>query len=73
MWLSFGQRLGDVVAGCEAAWGFFGGVFKGLIPDNMKPIVEAADPILAEVQRRVLRVRPIAGIRHRPGSGADPY
>ena len=45
VWLSFGQRLGDVVAGCEAAWGFFGGVFKVLIPDNMKPIVEAADPI----------------------------
>jgi transposase len=45
VWVSFGQRLGDVIAGCEAAWSFFGGVFKVLVPDNMKPIVEAADPI----------------------------
>jgi transposase len=45
VWLSFGQRLGDVIAGCEAAWSFFGGVFKVLVPDNMKPIVETADPI----------------------------
>jgi transposase len=45
VWLSFGQRLADVIAGCEAAWSFFGGVFKVLVPDNMKPIVDAADPI----------------------------
>jgi transposase len=45
VWVSFGQRLADVIAGCEAAWSFFGGVFKILVPDNMKPIVDAADPI----------------------------
>ena len=28
VWLSFSQRLGDVIAGCEAAWVFFGGVFE---------------------------------------------
>ena len=42
--LSFGQRLEDVIAGCEAAWGFFGGVFKVVVPDNLKPVVTAADP-----------------------------
>jgi transposase len=41
--LSFGQRLEDVVAGCEAAWGFFGGVFKVLVPDNLKPVVTTPD------------------------------
>ncbi len=45
VWLSFSQRLGDVIAGCEAAWVFFGGVFKVLVPDNMKPIVDVADPV----------------------------
>jgi hypothetical protein len=35
VWLSFGQRLADVIAGCEAAWSFFGGVFKVLIPENV--------------------------------------
>ena len=41
--LSHGQRLEDVIAGCEAAWAFFGGVFKVLVPDNLKPVVTRAD------------------------------
>lgn len=36
--LSYGQRLDDVVAGCEAAWAYFGGVFRVLIPDNLNPL-----------------------------------
>ena len=42
VWLTFSQTLEAIVAGCEAAWAFFGGVFKILIPDNMKAIVAAA-------------------------------
>ena len=45
VWLSFTQTLADVIAGCEAAWRFFGGVFKVLIPDNLKPVVTDADPV----------------------------
>lgn len=45
VWLSFTQKLDDVIAGCEAAWAFFGGVFKVLIPDNMSAIVADADPV----------------------------
>jgi transposase len=45
VWLSFTQTLADVIAGCEAAWAWFDGIFKVLIPDNMKPIVINADPI----------------------------
>ncbi len=45
MWLSFRQTIDDVIAGCEAAWVFFGGVFATVIPDNMKAIVERADPL----------------------------
>jgi transposase len=45
VWLSWRQELDDVIAGCEAAWEFFGGVFKVIIPDNMKSIVDRADPI----------------------------
>jgi len=43
--LSYGQTLADVIAGCEAAWIHFGGVFKVLVPDNMKPVVVDADPV----------------------------
>lgn len=45
VWLTFSQTLAAVIAGCEAAWGFFGGVFKVLIPDNLKPVVTDADAV----------------------------
>jgi transposase len=43
VWLTFSQTLAAVVAGCEAAWVFFGGVFKVLVPDNLSPVVSRAD------------------------------
>jgi transposase len=45
VWLSFAQTLEAVIAGCEQAWGFFGGVFKVLIPDNMSAVVADADAV----------------------------
>jgi len=44
VWLTFGQRTDDVIAGLEAAWAFFGGVFPILIPDNLSPVVTKAEP-----------------------------
>src|SRR2546427_490154 len=49
VFLTFSQALASVIEGCEAAWAFFGGVFKVVIPDNMKAIVEEADPINARI------------------------
>jgi hypothetical protein len=40
--LTFRQTLDEVIAGFEAAWAFFGGVFAVVIPDNMATIVEQA-------------------------------
>ena len=45
VWPTYRQTLADVIAGFEAAWAFFGGVFAVVIPDNMKAIVTAADAI----------------------------
>jgi transposase len=45
VWLTFAQTLEAVIAGCEQAWGFFGGCFRVLIPDNMSPIVADADAL----------------------------
>ena len=39
VWPTYRQTLADVIAGFEAAWEFFGGVFAVVIPDNMKAIV----------------------------------
>jgi transposase len=35
VWLTFSQTLAALTAGCEAAWEFFGGVFKVLVPENV--------------------------------------
>ena len=43
VWLTHGETLADVIAGCEAAWKFFGGVFRVVIPDNLSPVVAKAD------------------------------
>ncbi len=45
VWLTFRQTLEAVIAGCEAAWMFFGGVFAVVVPDNMATIVAKADPV----------------------------
>jgi transposase len=43
VWPTFRQRTEDVIEGFEAAWGFFGGVFPVVIPDNMRSIVVTAE------------------------------
>jgi transposase len=45
IWLTFSQTLEAVIAGCEQAWRFFGGVFKVLIPDNLSPVITDADAV----------------------------
>ena len=39
-----------MIAGCQAAWAFFGGVFAVLIPDNLKPVIADADAVKPPVQ-----------------------
>jgi len=49
VWLSFSQNMATVIAGFEAAWEFYGGVFRVVIPDNMATAVskaDALDPVL---------------------------
>jgi len=43
VWLSFTQGLGEVIEGFERAWEFFGGVFRVVIIDNLKAVVDKAD------------------------------
>ena len=45
VWLGFAQTTVAVIDGCEAAWAFFGGVFKVVIPDNLTPVVDKANPL----------------------------
>jgi transposase len=45
VWPTFAQTTAAVIEGCEAAWEFFGGVFHVVIPDNLTPVVTAADAV----------------------------
>jgi transposase len=63
VWPTYRQTLNDVIAGFEAAWAFFGGVFAVVIPDNMKAIVDkahATDPKLNEAFREYAQARGFA-------------
>jgi Integrase core domain len=43
VWLTLRQTTEAVIAGFEAAWAFFDGVFRVVVPDNMATVVERAD------------------------------
>jgi transposase len=43
VFLSHYQTIAAVIEGFEAAWAFFGGVFRVVIPDNMSAMVVDAD------------------------------
>jgi transposase len=43
VWPTFSQTVEEVIAGFEAAWSYFGGVFPVVIPDSMKAIIDHAD------------------------------
>ena len=45
----FQETTETAIEACEVAWAFFGGVFKVLIPDNTKAIVQKADPLSPKI------------------------
>ncbi len=49
VWPVFRQTTEAVVEGLDAAWRFFGGRTKTIVPDNMKAIVDEADPLAPKI------------------------
>jgi len=45
----FEETTARAIEACEAAWAFFGGVFRVLIPDNTKAIIVAADALAPRI------------------------
>jgi len=50
----FRETTETAIEACEAAWHFFGGVFRVLIPDNTKTIVVTADPLRPKLNQAFL-------------------
>ena len=49
IWLCFSQTTAETITGFESAWGYFGGVFAVVIPDNMSSVVTKADDIAPRI------------------------
>jgi transposase len=47
----FQETTEQAIEACEAAWEFFSGIFRVLIVDNAKAIVDKADPLGARLNR----------------------
>jgi transposase len=70
------ETTARAIEACEAAWEFFGGVFKVLIPDNTKAIVVEANPLAPRItpafleyaQARHFHIDP-ARVRHARDKG----
>ena len=57
-----------MIAGFEAAWEFFGGVFAVVIPDNMAAIVDKANPpSLASTKHSSSTHKPVGSSSIPPG------
>lgn len=54
VWPIARETTEEAIRACEAAWQFFGGIFRTLIPDNTKAIVEIADPTQPKIVRAFL-------------------
>jgi hypothetical protein len=72
VWLTHRQRLEDVIAGFEAAWAFYGGVFATVVPDNLKAIVDAADPLQPRFNQAFVEYAQVRGFVIDPARVRSP-
>jgi transposase len=72
VWLAFRQTTETVIAGCEAAWRFFGGVFRTVIPDNMSAIVDSADALAPRLNQAFVEYAQARGFMVDPARVRSP-
>lgn len=62
----FSETTPSAIEACEAAWEFYGGVFRTLIPDNTKAIVQAPDALEPRITRAFLEYAQARGFQIDP-------
>jgi hypothetical protein len=72
VWLTHRQTTGDVIEGFEAAWRFFGGVFRTVIPDNLSAVVDDADPLAPRLNQAFVEYAQARGFRVDPARVRRP-
>jgi transposase len=71
-WPCFRETTESAIEACEAAWRFFGGVFRVLIPDNTKAIVQVADPLKPLIVTAFLEYSQSRGFKIDPARARHP-
>jgi len=72
VWLTHRQTTADVIAGFEAAWRFFGGVFATVVPDNLSAVVDDADPLAPRLNQEFVEYAQARGFRVDPARVRRP-
>ncbi len=72
VYLTFSQTTAAVIAGCEAAWAFYGGMFTVLVADNLKPVVDKADRLEPRWNREWLEYAQARGLVVDPARVRSP-
>lgn len=72
VWLTFRQTTAAFIAGCEAAWRFFGGVFPVMVSDNASSLVSVAGTYLAQLTEGFLAYSQARDFVFDPTRPADP-
>jgi transposase len=72
VYLTFSQTTAAVIAGCEAVWAFFGGIFTVLVPGNLKPVVDKADRLEPRWNREWLEYAQARGLVVDPARVRSP-
>lgn len=68
----FQETTASAIEACEAAWEYFGGVFRVLLPDNTKSIVDQADPLHPRINRSFLEYAQARGFHIDPTRVRSP-
>jgi transposase len=69
---TFEETTARAIDACEAAWAFFGGIFKVLIPDNTAAIVTQADPLAPRITLAFLEYAQARGFHIDPARVRHP-
>ena len=69
---TFEETTARAIDACEAAWIFFGGVFKVLIPDNTRALIATPDPLTPRVTPAFLEYAQACGFHIDPARVRRP-
>ena len=69
---TFEETTARAIEACEAAWDFFGGIFKVLIPDNTSAIITHADPLAPRITLAFLEYAQARGFHIDPARVRHP-